>query len=85
MTDPCEQALQSLYHFLDGELNDARRSLISSHLDDCTTCLGAYDFEAELRRVVAERCRESVPDHLRMRIAALLRVESSAGPEAAGA
>lgn len=77
MTDPCEAALHELYHFLAGELTDERRSLITVHLDGCTTCLGAFDFEAELRRVVAERCRESVPEELRQRIAALIRHEHS--------
>ena len=75
MTDPCEEALHELYHFLDGELTDERRMLITSHLDGCTTCLGAFDFETELRHVVAERCRDSVPEELRLRIAALIEHE----------
>ncbi|HEX7094735.1 MAG TPA: mycothiol system anti-sigma-R factor [Acidimicrobiales bacterium] len=69
MNDPCEEALHELYHFLDGELTEDRRRLISAHLDDCTSCLGAFDFEAELRRVVAQRCRDTVPESLRERIA----------------
>ena len=69
MSDPCEEALYELYHFLDGELTDERRHLIASHLDDCTTCLGAFDFETELRRVVAQRCQDTVPEALRQRIA----------------
>lgn len=75
MTDPCEEALHELYHFLDGELTNDRRSLITNHLDSCSTCLGAFDFEADLRRVVAQRCQETVPDALRQRIANLLRYE----------
>ena len=75
MTDPCEEALHELYHFLDGELTDERRTLITSHLDGCTTCLGAFDFETELRHVVAERCRDSVPLELRLRIAAIIEQE----------
>lgn len=81
MTDPCEAALHELYHFLDGELTDERRALISSHLDGCTTCLGAFDFESELRRVVAERCRETVPTHLRERIAMLIQHDRYAADE----
>lgn len=72
MTDPCEEALHELYHFLDGELTTDRRSLITNHLDSCSTCLGAFDFEADLRRVVSQRCQETVPDALRQRIAKLL-------------
>jgi mycothiol system anti-sigma-R factor len=69
MSDPCEEALHELYHFLDGELTDTRRQLISSHLDGCSSCLGVFDFEVELRHVVAQRCRDTVPDALRERIA----------------
>ena len=72
---PCEEALQSLYTFLDGALTDERRTLIRSHLDECSTCLGAYDFEAELRVVVAQRCRETVPENLRLRIAKLISTD----------
>ena len=69
MSDPCEEALHELYHFLDGELTETRRELISVHLDECTSCLGVFDFEAELRNVVSQRCRDTVPDALRERIA----------------
>ena len=75
MTDPCEEALHELYTFLDGELTDERRVLIAAHLDGCSTCLGAYDFEADLRRVVAERCRDEVPHALRLRIARIIQVD----------
>jgi mycothiol system anti-sigma-R factor len=69
MSDPCGEALHELYHFLDGELTDHRRQLISTHLDDCSSCLGVFDFEVELRHVVSQRCRDTVPDGLRARIA----------------
>jgi mycothiol system anti-sigma-R factor len=75
MTDPCEQALQALYHFLDGELTDERRSAIAHHLDGCTTCLGAFDFEVELRQVIVSRVQERVPEQLRLRIARLIEIE----------
>lgn len=75
MTDPCEEALQALYHFLDGELTEQRRGLIAHHLEQCTTCLGAYDFEVELRQVIVSRVRDRVPDALRLRIARLMESE----------
>jgi mycothiol system anti-sigma-R factor len=67
--DDCEEALQQLYVFLDGELTDTRRRLIAEHLGACSPCLGAFDFEAEVRMVIAQRCREQVPPALRQRIA----------------
>ena len=47
----CEQALRTLYHFLDGELTPDRRAVIQRHLDECSPCLEAFDFEAELKIV----------------------------------
>jgi mycothiol system anti-sigma-R factor len=66
---PCEDALRELYVYLDGELTDEKRSIITGHLDDCNPCLEAYDFEAELRIVISKRCHDDVPEALKQRIA----------------
>jgi mycothiol system anti-sigma-R factor len=65
----CTEAVEVLYHYLDGQLTDDRRVVIRRHLDDCPPCLDAFDFEVELRVVVAQKCRERVPEHLRLRVA----------------
>ncbi len=65
----CREALHRIYHFLDGELTSGRRAQIEAHLNHCSPCLNMFGFEAELRKVVACRCQESVPDSLRLRIA----------------
>lgn len=69
--EDCDDAIRELYTFLDGELTDSRRAAIQGHLDDCHPCLEAFDFEAELRQVVSHHCRETVPEPLKRRIAAL--------------
>jgi mycothiol system anti-sigma-R factor len=69
----CGEALSELYTFLDGELTAAKREHIRVHLDDCNPCLEMYDFEAELRVVISTKCRESVPEALKEKIAATLR------------
>lgn len=69
----CDDAIRELYGFLDGELTDERRRRIRDHLDECSPCLEVFDFEAELRNVVATKCREQVPDSLKQRIAEALR------------
>ncbi|MDQ2729091.1 MAG: mycothiol system anti-sigma-R factor [Actinomycetota bacterium] len=74
----CEEALDTLYWYLDGELTEDRRQQIQIHLKECSPCLGAFDFEAELKAVVAKRCRDQVPEHLRLRVAAVL-AEASGG------
>jgi mycothiol system anti-sigma-R factor len=71
--DECRDAAHSLYHYMDGELTFERREIIRQHLDDCPPCGDAFDFEAELRIVISQKCREQVPEHLRLRVAEALR------------
>ena len=69
----CGEALHQLYFFLDGELTIERRQAITHHLDDCDPCLEVFDFEAELRMVISQKCRDEVPPALRQRVADALR------------
>jgi mycothiol system anti-sigma-R factor len=78
----CQETIERLYHYLDGELTEQRRVEIKRHLDDCSPCLGAFDFEAELRRVIAMRCRDHVPESLRARVRAALAEEERAAGDA---
>ena len=64
----CSAMIRRLHHFLDGELTDERRTRIQQHLDDCPSCFGAFDFEAELRIVVRARVHTTVPQALIDRI-----------------
>jgi mycothiol system anti-sigma-R factor len=64
----CNETLYRLYTYLDGELTEERRHQIKHHLDECEACFGAFDFEADLRMVIAQRCKEQVPDALRQRV-----------------
>ncbi len=75
-TVDCEEAVHELYHYLDGELTEERREEIRVHLDWCGPCGGAAEFEAELRRVIANRCKDRVPQSLIDRIAAAIDEES---------
>jgi mycothiol system anti-sigma-R factor len=74
----CEQALRTLYYFLDGELTPERRAAIELHLNECSPCLEAFDFEAELKLVIARCCRDQLPEGLRQRIADVLHQASQA-------
>jgi mycothiol system anti-sigma-R factor len=77
----CDEAVRQLYGYLDGELTDERRHEIADHLDYCRPCSGAAEFEAELRHVIADRCRDRVPDSLIRRVAECLEAERN-GPAA---
>jgi len=63
--------------FLDGELDEQTVASIEAHLQECSTCLEAYDFETELRKVIAAKLSDDVPGDLRTRLISVLdRLES---------
>jgi mycothiol system anti-sigma-R factor len=69
----CDEYLSEIYTYLDGELTEEVRVRISTHLDDCPPCGGAFDFEVELRRVIASRCIDRIPPDLKARILAAIQ------------
>lgn len=75
----CAEAVAAIYTFLDGELDETVVVQIEAHLQRCSPCLDAFDFEAELRRVIARRCVESIPDESRVRLKQMLS-DLSSGP-----
>jgi mycothiol system anti-sigma-R factor len=80
-TSECREALERLYVYLDGELTESRRDAIRTHLEECSPCLEAFDFEAELKIVVARHCKDRVPDGLRVRVA--MAISEASGEEEA--
>jgi mycothiol system anti-sigma-R factor len=81
--DDCEEILRELYPYLDGELSESARAEIQGHLDDCLDCLHVYDFQAELRQVIAKKCREhSVPPGLLEKVRGCLGLDPSAAGSA---
>lgn len=65
----CNETLRELETFLDGELSDEAQEHIRSHLVGCLDCLQAFDFHAEFRQVVSEKCRnDELPAGLVARI-----------------
>jgi mycothiol system anti-sigma-R factor len=71
----CDETIERLYYYLDGELTEERRVEIALHLNMCGPCVGAFGFEAELRKVIANRCKDHVPDALLDRVAHALQDE----------
>ena len=65
----CEEALERLYVYLDGELTDVRREEVQYHLALCAPCLKRATFESAYVRFLEARARaRGAPDHLRRRI-----------------
>ncbi len=53
----CNETLRELHAFLDGELSPDTHHAIHAHLDGCLDCLQAFDFHAELKVVVSQKCQ----------------------------
>ena len=75
MGSECDDLLSELADFLHGELDADRTRHLRSHLEDCPPCFETADFQAQLRQVLARRCREEVPADFKARVTAMLRVE----------
>jgi mycothiol system anti-sigma-R factor len=70
--DPCAEALHQLYTVLDGEHTEQE---VREHFELCLPCAQALDFEAELKLLIATKCRERAPEALRARIAEIISRE----------
>lgn len=77
----CDETIERLYSYLDGELTDERRVEITRHLDMCGPCVDVFGFESELRKVIANRCKDHVPEALVDRVGAALHAEQSRSPD----
>ncbi len=75
----CDEAVAELYAFLDGELDDAVMIQVETHLRRCSPCLEAFDFEADLRRVIAAKCTEHVSAEAKARLCVVIRELSIQG------
>jgi anti-sigma factor (TIGR02949 family) len=65
----CNDTLRELELFLDSELSDDARTAIQSHLSGCTHCLETFDFHAELKTIIAAKCRnDELPPGLMSKI-----------------
>lgn len=64
-TANCKETIAEVDAFLDDELSEAARGHIRAHLEGCTDCLGAFDFQAELKAAIRRKCdSEPLPDGL---------------------
>lgn len=56
----CNDTIRELQAFLDDELSPEARSHIGAHLDGCTDCLQAFDFEAEVKAAIRRKASDDV-------------------------
>ena len=69
----CEKALETLYVFLDQEIDGASCDEIQAHLDDCSDCLNEYHLEQIVKALVGRSCTEIAPEPLREKVRLQIR------------
>jgi mycothiol system anti-sigma-R factor len=76
MMADCDDTLREMEAFLDGELSDDAVTTLRGHLDGCPDCFQAFDFQAELKAVIAEKCHQDrMPPGLLARIEQCLQAD----------
>jgi mycothiol system anti-sigma-R factor len=64
----CQEALDELERFLDGELPQGSVGRVEAHLAGCHPCMDRASFEEQLRALVRRGCADSAPPELVERI-----------------
>lgn len=76
----CNDTIDELERFLDKELPNHRVTEIIEHLRMCTDCQGAYEFHAELHRIVSIKAtRDEISPEFLDKLRGCLRIEPGDG------
>jgi mycothiol system anti-sigma-R factor len=69
----CEQVLEQVWSYLDGELEETAYIEIQAHVAECAGCGPKYDFQRKLITLVEQKCKEGpIPVELKQRLFRLL-------------
>lgn len=65
----CEETMQRLWEFLDGELEPVSEKALQHHLEACARCYPHYDFQRAYFKIMHQiRDRDPLPRELRIRL-----------------
>lgn len=77
---PCDQVMDRLWDYLDGELDNETSERIHEHLEVCSRCFPQYDFRRAFKELIQRSGEGPVPPGLRRRIfEALLQEDEREG------
>ena len=70
----CADAIEKVYLYLDGEIEDEDCSELRRHIEECAPCLREYGLEQQFKALVARSCGcEPTPPELREKLLVKLR------------
>lgn len=70
----CDELLDVLYEYVDGNGGYEARKELQRHVDECPQCLQALGLEQQVRELLRSCCSQPAPTELRTRITTQLRV-----------
>lgn len=68
----CEEVVQQLFTYLDGDVDDARSVEIDRHLEACRECCSRLEFEKRLRKKIQGSGTQQAPERLYRRVRRIL-------------
>ena len=69
----CNQLIERLWAYMDGEADEALCSELQAHIEACLPCRQHAEFERRLRVIIQYKCRgERAPEPLRIELVRLL-------------
>lgn len=69
----CEQVLEEIELYLDGELDPSLHQEVHRHLEACGPCMDHADFQRHVRELLKAKCGcDELPDRLAERIRAIV-------------
>lgn len=68
----CAEAVERLWAYLDGVVDEQSRAAIDEHLSFCRRCCGEAEFAVELRSLLAAQAAEALPRDVHARLSATL-------------
>ena len=71
----CDQVLDELWAYIDGELTPESNEQMRAHLEKCAGCLPHYDYKAAFTRFVKQHASTPVPPGLRRKVFEMLLEE----------
>jgi mycothiol system anti-sigma-R factor len=72
----CDQVLNEIELYLDGELDSRQATVLVEHSSECRSCFERTKFQRRINRIVGTRCRSETPAHLWRRVRLALDIES---------
>jgi anti-sigma factor (TIGR02949 family) len=76
---PCDQVMDRLWAFIDGELPPDEEQAVREHLEICGRCFPKYDWDRAYSRFMRNASDRMTDPSLRRRVFAALLAESGRG------